>query len=319
VADDHQAAPHHSAGLLERKLERHTGIPFPQLPGAAWEAADLLPPADRQAEYDRLEAKYGPRNSSTNGTGGGAHHPSGRARRRIMTTTTRPPRIATVGGRERRFFTKLEARDDGGLQFVVSGYASVTDRPYDMGGHSEVISRGAFAKSIADRADVQLLVNHEGLPLARTTVPASQPGHLSLSEDHKGLHFQAQLDRNDVDAQVLMRRISSGLMDQASFAFKVVRQDWSSDYTQRTIQEVSLDRGDVSIVNYGASPTTSVDARSRHGRGGNLSLYRARARALALGDARTRHLIIINEAGRRIGGLHEARALALELKGRRRG
>ena len=98
------------------------------------------------------------------------------------------------------------------------------------------------------------------------------------------MRFDAQLDRDDPDAQTLMRKIGAGLMDQASFAFRVIRQEWSDDRSQRTIKEVSLDRGDVSIVNYGASPTTTVDARWRRRPGtGNLGLYQAKARALALG------------------------------------
>jgi hypothetical protein len=51
------------------KLDRYTGVPYPQLPDAAWTAADLLPEADRQAEYARLEAKYGPREKPTPANG----------------------------------------------------------------------------------------------------------------------------------------------------------------------------------------------------------------------------------------------------------
>jgi hypothetical protein len=54
---------------VESRLNKLTGVPFPQLPEAAWEAADLLPASERQAELDRLEQKYGARNtaSATNG------------------------------------------------------------------------------------------------------------------------------------------------------------------------------------------------------------------------------------------------------------
>ena len=131
-----------------------------------------------------------------------------------------------------------------------------------MGTYDEQISPGAFPSTLSGRPDVQLLTNHEGLPLARTTVPPRQPGHLSLTEDHKGLRFDAQLDRDDPDARLVHRKVASGLMDQCSFAFWTVSQDWNDSRTLRTIIAVNLDRGDVSIVNYGASPTTSVDARA---------------------------------------------------------
>jgi phage head maturation protease len=97
------------------------------------------------------------------------------------------------------------------------------------------------------------------------------------------LHFLAQLDRDDDDALAVMRKIGSGLMDQCAFAFRVIDQDWNSDRTVRTIKEVSLDRGDVSVVNYGASAATSVQARAAlRRRTSNLSLYQARARATTL-------------------------------------
>jgi uncharacterized protein len=180
-----------------------------------------------------------------------------------MTTTARRPSAKPQSRQEvRTFATRLEARDLGGLQFRLDGYASLTETPYDMGSYTETIQRGAFGATLASRPDVQLLVNHLGLPLARSTIPAGQVGHLDLSEDSKGLHFAAQLDRDDPDAQSVMRKVGTGLMDQCSFSFKVVRQRWSADRSQRDIHEVSLDRADVSVVNQGASPTTSVQARS---------------------------------------------------------
>ena len=117
------------------------------------------------------------------------------------------------------------------------------------------------------------------------------------------MRFDAQLDRDDPDARLVHRKISSGLMDQCSFAFRVTGQSWNDSRTLRTISGVNMDRGDVSIVNYGASPTTSVDARAlgRHGKPSNLSLYQARARASTLKGAaatRTHHIVIMNNAGR---------------------
>jgi hypothetical protein len=57
-----------------------------------------------------------------------------------MTTTQKQPRIAVLGGREvRTFATTLQARDLGGLEFKVAGYASVVEQPYEMGGYSESI------------------------------------------------------------------------------------------------------------------------------------------------------------------------------------
>jgi HK97 family phage prohead protease len=161
---------------------------------------------------------------------------------------------------------ELRALDGGGLS--IAGLASRTATPYDMGFYDETISRGAFAETLKRTPDVQLLVNHDGLPLARTTIPTGQLGALTLREDQDGLKFDAVLDDSDPDVQRLASKVRAGLMDQCSFAFRVIRQDWrwtedtGAERDAREIQEVSLDRGDVSVCNYGANPNTGVSMRS---------------------------------------------------------
>ena len=51
-------------GAIDARLLRHVGAPYPVLPDAAWAAADSMA-GDRQVEYDRLTAKYGPREPIT--------------------------------------------------------------------------------------------------------------------------------------------------------------------------------------------------------------------------------------------------------------
>ena len=174
-----------------------------------------------------------------------------------MELADRKARAEMLAGREaRRFSTTLETRSaDGLLHF--RGLASSTESPYDMGYYTETIKRGAFAKTLQEQPDVQLLINHDGLPLARTT-----NGSRTIRETDQGLEFEARADAEDPDAARVARKVDAGLMDQCSFAFRVTRQTWDEDYTERSINEVSLDRGDVSIVNYGANPNTSISARS---------------------------------------------------------
>jgi hypothetical protein len=71
VADRAEAeAIDDAAGVraAERRLDRHVGIAYPRLPDAAWSTAKVLPPAEREAEYRRLEAKYGPRTETKKST-----------------------------------------------------------------------------------------------------------------------------------------------------------------------------------------------------------------------------------------------------------
>jgi HK97 family phage prohead protease len=149
----------------------------------------------------------------------------------------------------------LEVRELNGAPNL-TGWASVTETAYQVGAFQETIRRGAFAKSLSERPDVVLLVGHEGLPLARTT-----SGSLRLNEDDRGLHVDATLEPEDPDVQRLLPKVRRGDVTEMSFAFRVVRQSWNDDYDQRTIHEVNIDRGDVSVVTMGANPATSFSMR----------------------------------------------------------
>lgn len=83
---------------------------------------------------------------------------------------------------------------------------------------------------------------------------------MRLYEDETGLYFEAEL-ADTQEARDLYTLVSRGDVDQMSFAFRVIRQNWSKDRTERTLTEVSLADGDVSIVTYPAYTATSVEAR----------------------------------------------------------
>jgi HK97 family phage prohead protease len=158
---------------------------------------------------------------------------------------------------ERRTYTvqNVEARqmDDGEMR--LSGYAAVFNESSVPLPFREYIAPGAFRKTLQETPDVRLLVNHEGLPLART-----KNGTMTLTEDEIGLRFDATL-ADTVQSRDLYKLIERGDVDQMSFAFRVIRQKWSDDRSERTLTEVSLADGDVSVVTYPAYPTTSVEAR----------------------------------------------------------
>ena len=169
---------------------------------------------------------------------------------------------AKVSGTERRAFpVQLEVRAKKGVSGVstIEGYASVTEQPYEMwdylGAYSEVVRTGAFAKTLAETPGVQLLLNHSGLAMAYT-----KAGSLRLSEDTTGLHMEADVSTKRSDVGDMLAALEDGSVDEMSFAFRVTRQQWSPDYDQRDITEVDLHRGDVSVVNFGANPATSVGA-----------------------------------------------------------
>lgn len=175
------------------------------------------------------------------------------------------------------------ANGDGMIQF--DGYASVTEAPYEMwdffGPYNEVVSAGAFDNTL-NRADldVPLVLGHDQLRrIARTT-----NGTLRLSMDDRGLHTLADLDPTDHDVAYIVPKLRSGLVDEMSFAFRIVRGIWSPDYTEYRIEEVDIHRGDTAIVGFGASPHTDAGVRSQDGQ--SQGQLRARlALAIALGDS----------------------------------
>ena len=141
------------------------------------------------------------------------------------------------------------------------GYATVYDVGYpiaggpDAGGWIEIIERGATAKSIKDGADTRLLFDHDGIPLARTS-----SGTMRLLSDDLGMMVDADLDPASPYAQSVRSAVLRGDADQMSFAFRVTRQEWNEDYTERRIKEVQL--FDASVVTFPASESTVVQMNS---------------------------------------------------------
>lgn len=158
---------------------------------------------------------------------------------------------------ERRTFTvqDVEARqaEDGTMR--LRGYAAVFNDASVPLPFKETIAPGAFRKTLSETPDVRLLINHEGLPLART-----KNGTLTLSEDECGLFMDAEI-ADTTEGRDLYKLVERGDVDQMSFAFRVIRQKWNEDRSVRTLTEVSLADGDVSVVTYPAYPTTTVEAR----------------------------------------------------------
>lgn len=143
---------------------------------------------------------------------------------------------------ERRAFTsKLEVREtaDGGVS--VRGYAAV----FDSVSHQEVVRRGAFDKTLAERADVRLLVNHVGVALGRTSKDT-----LTVGVDERGLWFEADLDLSNPTAQEVASAMQRGDLDQCSFAFVdfTPKEQRIDDDGVRNIRQVQL--YDVSLVTF---------------------------------------------------------------------
>jgi uncharacterized protein len=159
---------------------------------------------------------------------------------------------------------QTRAAADESTERVVTGYASVFNQPTRIrdwaGEYNEVIAPGAFDAVLAKNPDVRFLINHDGVPLART-----KNGTITLSVDDHGLRQESQL----VDTQLgrdTYAMIKRGDIDQMSFAFTVEREEWNEGTQTRTILQVR-DLYDIAAVTYPAYEGASIVARSKFPQG----------------------------------------------------
>lgn len=213
---------------------------------------------------------------------------------RAAAAAREPSAVPSAPTRAQAFGAQLRVQTvqrDGKAFYHFNGVASTVEQPYRMydwyGEYDEVVDAGAFDKTLAASPDVAFLLNHSGTTMART-----KSGTLDLAIDKSiGLNVDAYCNPERSDVADLAHAISDGDIDEMSFAFHIVRGEWSPDYTQYRILEVDLDRGDVSAVNYGANPNTSISARAKQALAAVDELPAPYLRALAaragerLGDA----------------------------------
>lgn len=151
-------------------------------------------------------------------------------------------------------YTNLELRASSKSNTLI-GYAAVFDSPSEPLPWTEFVRRGAFTKTLKDGADVRLLIDHTGVPLART-----KSGTLMLEEDKRGLRMETELDPYNPDAQRLISAINRGDMTQMSFAFRTIKDSWNESRSVRELREVAL--LDVSVVTYPAYEETVAELRA---------------------------------------------------------
>ena len=161
-----------------------------------------------------------------------------------------------------RAAVQLRAKGDDESVLQFDGLAAATEQGYEMwdwyGPYTEIVSAGAFANTLARSGlDVPLVLGHDQLRrIARTT-----NGTLTLEETDEGLRVLADLDPADPDVAYIAPKLRAGLIDEMSFAFRIIRGQWSPDYAEFRIQEAEIHRGDVAIVGFGSNPFTDAALR----------------------------------------------------------
>lgn len=142
------------------------------------------------------------------------------------------------------------------------GEASVVDHSYTVfdafGEFTETIKPGAFNRTLGMDPLVSFLYMHD----FATVMAQTRGRNLTLSAD-PNLVVDAKLDKADVDVQRVAPKVLRGDANSMSFAFRVTRQEWNEDYTDRQILEVNLEGGDVSIITTGRAANPAAHGALR--------------------------------------------------------
>jgi len=145
----------------------------------------------------------------------------------------------------------LTADHDKSDAMILHGYAARYNVFANLGAFNETIKPGAFDAANFD--DVRFLVNHTGIPLARST-----NGTLQIRITREGLRYTATLpDTND--ARELYQAVKDGRLTHSSFAFTIAEEEWVPSRRLRVITRINQ-LLDVSAVTYPAYDATTVTA-----------------------------------------------------------
>lgn len=153
--------------------------------------------------------------------------------------------------------SKFETREDGN-ELKIEGYFAVFNSIYQIFDDlSESVAPGAFDDTLGD--DIRALINHDSsLVLGRNTAHT-----LELRQDEHGLWGSITINPKDQDAMNLYARVQRGDVDQCSFGFDILSEDYDvrdDGSVHWTIKKVRL--YEVSVCTFPAYEETNVKARS---------------------------------------------------------
>ncbi len=152
--------------------------------------------------------------------------------------------------------SEFNTRADEVGDMYISGYFSVFNSNYEIwDGATESIAETAFEGALSD--DIRCLIDHE----TRLVLGRTKANTLTLKTDSRGLWGEVKINPNDQDAVNLYERVKRGDVDQCSFGFDILEEEFEDrgDSVHWTIKKVKL--YEVSVVTFPAYKDTSVSAR----------------------------------------------------------
>jgi HK97 family phage prohead protease len=146
-------------------------------------------------------------------------------------------------------------KDADTKQGIVTGYFSIFgNRDLD----NDVIERGAFAKTIQERGPlgkglIKYLLDHDKYKAVAKIN--------TLVEDEKGLYYEAKIGTHSL-GQDFLKMVESDLINQMSFGFKTIKEQYDQQSKANRIKEVMMFEGSA-IQFLGANPeTTQIGLKS---------------------------------------------------------
>ena len=140
-------------------------------------------------------------------------------------------------------------KDADTKQGIVSGYFAVFGNKDHDG---DIIEKGAFAKTINERGPkgkglIKYLLDHDSKKVVAKIN--------ELREDEKGLYYEAKIGSHSLGKD-FMAMIESELINQHSFGFKVIKEQYDNDKRANMLKELFMYEG--SAVQFlGANPDTT--------------------------------------------------------------
>ncbi|ARP85772.1 HK97 family phage prohead protease [Bordetella genomosp. 9] len=160
--------------------------------------------------------------------------------------------------------TDIEIRSSGTLRAVspgrLTGYAAIFGSEANLGGFTEIVRPGAFAKTLASGTNVRALYHHKGDALLGTT----RGGTLKLAEDQTGLHFDLALP-DTTHGRDLAILVDRGDVSGCSFGFRVRSggDRWEERNGGEWLRELlDVDLQEITLTHDPAYADTTVAMRS---------------------------------------------------------
>ncbi|MCP1764997.1 MULTISPECIES: HK97 family phage prohead protease [Bradyrhizobium] len=143
---------------------------------------------------------------------------------------------------------------------VITGFAVVFgDETVIAGEFRERIAAGAFTRTLKEKPDVVMLLDHDsGRVLGRTAART-----LSLRENSAGLYFALTVDPSTPEGQTALGTVGRQDVRGCSFGFRVRAEAWEDGGDRLPLRTITdLDLYELTLTAFPAYPTTSAAMRS---------------------------------------------------------